>query len=318
MPGILWLRVPLAGSLAHINLWLLDDGDSWALVDTGLDSQDCRDAWENLSAVVLPDKPVGRIIVTHYHPDHIGLAGYLGDKFQVDLSMTRGTAERARFLLDNKVDDWKEAIEAFCLLHGIKSVNLYTDFITGQRYRKAVSKLPGQIAFIDHEQSLTIGQYAWRPLVARGHAEDHLSLFCPELNLLISGDQILPVITSNVSVHFNNADEDALDEYLASMLRFSQLPEDTLVLPSHGRVFTGLHNRIARINASHERQLTKTYELCATPASAWDMAPRLFERRLDDLNLMLAFGETLAHLTYLQNQGKLKRQFNKETCYFSR
>ena len=154
-------------------------------------------------------------------------------------------------------------------------------------------------------------------MVVRGHAEDHLSLFCPALNLLISGDQVLPTITSNVGLHFNNADDDALDEYLTSMTGFAQLPEETLVLPSHGRIFTGLYNRIAAIRHSHDKQLEKTYTLCATPASAWEVTPKLFERPLDELNLMLAFGETLAHLTYLQNRGKLKKQFSEETCYFA-
>ena len=316
-PGIFWLRVPLPGTLNHINLWLLDAGDSWVLVDTGIDAGVTRAAWDKLSAGLLRDKPVSRIIVTHYHPDHVGLAGYLGDKFQADLFMTRVTAERTRFLLSSRVGDWEEAVQPFCRLHGIQSVDLYMDFITGQRYRQAVSKLPGNIAFLDHEKPITIGAYEWRPLVVRGHAEDHLSLFCPALNLLISGDQVLPRITSNVGIHFNNADEDALDEYLSSMTRFARLPEETLVLPSHGRVFTGLYNRIAAINHNHDKQLEKTYTLCATPANAWEVTPRLFERPLDDLNLMLAFGETLAHLAYLQNRGKLKKQFDNETCYYA-
>ena len=316
-PGLFWLRVPLPGTLNHINLWLLDDGDSWTLVDTGINAQVTRVAWETLSAALLKDKPVSRIIVTHYHPDHVGLAGYLGDKFQADLFMTRVTAERTRFLLNSRVDDWREDTQSFCRLHGIQATDLYMDFITGQRYRQAVSKLPEQITFLDHGQPLTIGDHDWHPMVVRGHAEDHMSFFCPVLSLLISGDQVLPTITSNVGLHINNADEDALDEYLSSMTRFAQLPEETLVLPSHGRIFTGLYNRIAAIRHSHDKQLEKTYTLCATPASAWEVTPKLFERPLDELNLMLAFGETLAHLVYLQNRGKLKKQFNKETCYFA-
>ena len=316
-PGLFWLRVPLPGTLNHINLWLLDDADSWTLVDTGINAQVTRAAWETLSAGLLKDKPVSRIIVTHYHPDHVGLAGYLGDKFQADLFMTRVTAERTRFLLNSRVEDWEEATQPFCRLHGIQSVDLYMDFITGQRYRQAVSKLPDNITFLNHKQPITIGAYEWHPMVVRGHAEDHMSLFCPALNLLISGDQVLPTITSNVGLHFNNADDDALDEYLTSMTRFVQLPEETLVLPSHGRIFTGLYNRIAAIRHSHDKQLEKTYTLCATPASAWEVTPRLFERPLDELNLMLAFGETLAHLTYLQNRGKLKKQFSEETCYYA-
>ena len=316
-PGIFWLRIPLPGRLDHINLWLLDAGDSWTLVDTGIAWGDAREAWDRVADELLRDKPVGRIIVTHFHPDHIGLAGYLGDKFKAELAMTRVTAERTRFLLDSEADDWRETVQAFCLLHGIENQDQYLSFITGQRYRTAVSKLPEVITFLDHEKSITIGDYEWQPLVVCGHAEDHLSLYCPALKLLISGDQILPTITSNVGLHINNEDKDALDEYLVSMIRFEQLPEDTLVLPSHGRVFTGLYKRIAAINHSHDRQLKKVHALCETPASAWDVSPRLFSRPLDEFNRIMAFGETLAHLEYLQIRGKLTKQIQNGTCYYA-
>ena len=316
-PGIFWLRIPLPGRLDHINLWLLDAGDSWTLVDTGLDWEEARQAWDKIAAELVQDRPVGRIIVTHYHPDHVGLAGYLGKKFKTNLAMTRVTAERTRFLLNCRADDWKKNVQSFCRLHGIAAEDQYLSFITGQRYRNVVSKLPETIAFLDHEQPIPIGAYEWQPLVVCGHAEDHLSLFCPALQLLISGDQVLPTITSNVGLHVNNGDEDALDEYLASMTRFSNLPEETLVLPSHGQVFTGLYKRIAAINHNHARQLQKVHALCATPASAWEVSPKLFSRPLDDFNRILAFGETLAHLEYLHNRGELTKQFHNGTCYYA-
>ena len=315
-PGVFWLRMPLWESLDHINLWLLDEGDSWTLVDTGLGSQGCKEAWQRLAGELLRDKPVGRIIVTHFHPDHIGLAGYLHEKFQAPLAMTEVTAKRARFLLEDRGRERLEAIEAFCVLHGIKLTERYAKFIRGWRYREQVTALPEQIAFLDHQLPVMIGACEWQPMVVRGHAEDHLSLFCPPLELLISGDQVLPRITSNVSVHFSNADEDELAEYLASMDRFARLPEQTLVLPSHGRVFTGLHGRIAQIRRSHDQQLARTAELCAAPVNAWELAPRLFARSINDDNVLLAFGETLAHLKYLENRGRLETQFQGETCYY--
>ncbi len=316
-PGIFWLRVPLPGKLDHINLWLLDAGDSWTLVDTGISWGEARNAWDKIATELVQDKPVGRIIVTHFHPDHVGMAGYLGDKFQAELAMTEMTAVRTRFLLDSKTADWKESVNAFCRLHGIREQDQYLSFTTGQLYRTVVTALPETVTYIDHEQPIPIGAHEWQPMVVCGHAEDHLALYCPALKLLISGDQVLPTITSNVGLHVNNDDEDALDDYLSSMTRFAELPEDTLVLPSHGRIFTGLYKRIAAINHSHDRQLNKVYDLCEAPGNAWDVAPRLFTRRLDEFNRIMAFGETLAHLEYLHNRGKLTKEIRNGTCYYA-
>ena len=316
-PGIFWLRIPLPGRLDHINLWLLDGGESWTLVDTGLDWMEARQAWDRVADELVRDKPLSRIIVTHFHPDHVGLAGYLGSKFSAELAMTRMTAERTRFLLDSENDDCRATVTAFCRRHGIEPEEQYLSFITGQRYRTAVSRLPETVTLLDHEQPIHIGEHEWQPLVVCGHAEDHLALYCPALELLISGDQVLPTITANVALHTNNEDRDALDEYLSSMIRFAQLPEDTLVLPSHGKVFTGLYNRIAAINHNHNEQLNKVHALCATPGCAWGLSPKLFSRPLDDFNRIMAFGETLAHLEYLYNRGKLTKEIHKGTCYYA-
>ena len=316
-PGVFWLRIPLPGRLDHVNLWLLDAGGSWVLVDTGLDWGEAREAWDRIAVELVRDKPVGRIIVTHFHPDHVGLAGYLGEKFNAEIAMTGMTALRTRHLLDSVKDDWRERAAAFCRRHGIGPEDQYLAFVTGQGYRGAVSRLPETVTFFDHEQPVSIGGHAWQPLVVNGHAEDHLALHCPDLELLISGDQVLPTITSNVAMHINNEGEDPLEQYLGSMARFEELPEDTLVLPSHGKVFNGLHRRTAAIHQSHDRQLARTHTLCGTPGNAWDLSPELFNRPLDDLNRIMAFGETLAHLEYLHRRGKLAKEMRNGTCYYA-
>ena len=185
-PGIFWLRVPLPGGLDHINLWLLDAGESWTLVDTGLDWGAAREAWNRLVRELAGNKPVSRIIVTHFHPDHVGLAGYLGGKFGAGIAMTRMTALMTRHLLDSLRDDWKERASAFCRLHGIGPEEQYLDFITGQGYRTVVSRLPESVTVLDHDRPIAIGEHAWQPLVVNGHAEEHVALFCPDLELLIS------------------------------------------------------------------------------------------------------------------------------------
>ncbi len=316
-PGIFWLRIPLPGRLAHINLWLLDSGASWTLVDTGIAWGAARAAWDRIADELVRDKPVGRIIVTHFHPDHVGLAGYLGEKFNAEVAMTRKTEELTRFLLDSDKDDLRDSVTAFCRLHGIGAHEQYLDFVTGQHYRTVVSRLPDSVTVLEHEQPIPIGAQVWQPLVMRGHAQDHLALFCPGLKVLISGDQVLPTITSNIALHIDNEDEDALEQYLSSMSRFRQLPQDTLVLPSHGKVFNGLHQRIAAIHHSHDRQLAQTRALCESPGNAWELCPRLFPRPLDDFNRILAFGETLAHLEYLHRRGELGKEFRNGACYYA-
>ena len=316
-PGVFWLRIPLPGRLDHINLWLLDAGGSWVLVDTGLDRGEAREAWDRVAVELVRDKPVSRIIVTHFHPDHVGLAGYLGEKFNAEIAMTGMTALRTRHLLYSVKEDWRGRAAAFCRLHGVGPEDQYLEFITGQLYRTTVSGLPDTVTFLDHEQPISIGGHAWQPLVVNGHAEDHLALYCPGLELLISGDQVLPTITSNVGMHINNEGEDPLEQYLGSMAVFGELPEDTLVLPSHGKVFNGLHRRIAAIHHSHDRQLAQTHALCETPGNAWDLSPKLFNRPLDDFNRIMAFGETLAHLEYLRRRGKLAKEMRNGTCYYA-
>jgi glyoxylase-like metal-dependent hydrolase (beta-lactamase superfamily II) len=303
--GIRWLRLPLPFQLDHVNVWLIGEPDGWTLVDTGIDAAVTREAWRTLFRTALEGRPLRRVIVTHYHPDHMGLARFLWEEFRPEFVMTGETEARARFLLKGAEPELIEDIAAFCRAHAIDRVGQYTDYVTGAGYRKMVSGLPGDITCIDEVTTLLIGGRAWRPIIANGHAPGHMSLYCEELGLLIAGDQILPNITCNISVQATNRDEDALDAYLESMHRFTDLPEDTVVLPAHGRVFSGLHARIDAITAHHRASLDKVLAICAAPRCLTKVAPRMFRRKLEGLNYFLGLGEALSHLVYLHNRDEV-------------
>lgn len=228
-PGASWLRVTLPGRLRRINLWLLEDGDHWTPADTGLNLEGVQQTWERLATGPLRDKPAVR------------------------LCMAEATARRARFLLDSDLEDRRAALDDCCALHGIPCAEHEAEFIAGQRYRQAGARLPGDLAVLDHERPLVIGARERLPPAAHGRAEDRLSLFCPDLSLPIAGDQALPAIAGNAAGHFNNVAEDALAECLESMERFAALPRELLTLPSHGRVFANLRNRMAAVRHSQAR-----------------------------------------------------------------
>jgi glyoxylase-like metal-dependent hydrolase (beta-lactamase superfamily II) len=305
-PGIRWIRLPLPFELNHINVWLLQDQDGWTLVDTGLNADIVREAWESLFLSALDGKAIRRIIITHYHPDHMGLAKFLCDKFKPELLMTAETEANTRFLLRGADAGEVGAIQAFCRVHGIDRVEQYTDFVTGARYRKIISGLPEAVSRINADTVLHIGGDDWRPIIANGHAPGHASLYSAGRGLLIAGDQVLPGISPNISVTATNRDEDALRAYLHSMQRFTGLDSDTTVLPSHGKVFTGLHARVNAIVAHHHERLDLVLALCEEPLSLTEVAQGMFRKDLDGANYVLALGEALSHLMYLHNRGELE------------
>lgn len=305
-PGIRWIRLPLPFELNHINVWLLQDQDGWTLVDTGLNADIVREAWENLFLSALDDKPIRRIIITHYHPDHMGLAKFLWDKFQPELLMTAETEANTRFLLRGADAGEAGAIQAFCRLHGIDRVEQYTDFVTGARYRKIISGLPEAVCRLAADTLLSIGVDDWRPIIANGHAPGHASLYSAGRGLLIAGDQVLPGISPNISVTATNRDEDALQAYLHSMQRFIELDVDTKVMPSHGKVFTGLHARVNEIVAHHHERLDSVLALCERPLSLTEVAQGMFRKKLDGADYVLALGEALSHLMYLHYRGEME------------
>jgi glyoxylase-like metal-dependent hydrolase (beta-lactamase superfamily II) len=304
-PGVLWMRMPLGGSLAFINVWALKDGDGWALVDTGINTGPTSQAWRSVIAGPLGDGPITRVLVTHLHPDHIGLAGWITRKYACRLWMTRLEYLQCRMLVtDTGREAPQDAIDFY------RSAGWDEEALENYKARfggfgKGVYQLPDSFHRIQDGEEIVIGDHVWRVVVGSGHSMEHACLHCPELKLFISGDQVLPRISSNVSVFPSEPDGDPLTEWLVSLARIKQVvPDDVLVLPAHNDPFIGLHARLDHLIRGHERGLDRLERTLAQPKRAIDVFGSLFARKIDGDMLGMATGESLAHLHCLVGRGR--------------
>jgi glyoxylase-like metal-dependent hydrolase (beta-lactamase superfamily II) len=308
-PGVRWLRMRLPFALNHINLWLLDDGPGWTIVDCGYALDETRDAWERIFACELDGKPVRRIVVTHYHPDHIGLAGWLTERWDAPLWTTEKEWLHACMHAQEGRDDAAAASRhAFAHRAGLDD-SASTVFAERQgSYRRGVPSVPATYHRLSEGSVIAIGGREWRVIIGEGHAPEHACLYCAEAGVLIAGDQILPRISPNISVQTYEPDGDPLARYLASLAKLrAALPPDILVLPSHNLPFYGVHQRIDELAAHHRERCAEVVAACARPHSAADMIPVLFRRILDRHQMGFALGEALSHLHYLEGQGVIAR-----------
>jgi glyoxylase-like metal-dependent hydrolase (beta-lactamase superfamily II) len=317
-PGIFWLRMPLPFALDHINLWLLEDKDGWTIVDTGICRDEIKALWRKLLTDVMAKRPVKRIIATHFHPDHLGLAGWLEEECGAPLWMTGTEWLMGSFLYyDSDARTTTRTLD-FYRRHGL-SEQWLTKLNSGNRYRRAVSPPPTAFYRIRDGDSISIGDKDWRVIVGNGHAPEHACLYCEALGTFISGDQILPKITPNISVYASEPDSNPLGLYLESLANFYALPQETLVLPSHGYPFTGLHARLDYIHEHHGDHFGELLAAIDQPRSAAELIPVMFQRQLDTHQIFFAMGECLAHLAYLTEGGQLVRYLSKNGLYlFSR
>lgn len=310
-PSLRWARIPMPGSLGHINSWLLDDDDSVTVVDTGLMLRDCSDAWKALLAGALEGERIGRVIGTHLHPDHIGLAGWLAKKHDVKLWMTRGELMTARMIVSDTSDTMPE--EAVTLQRAAGWGDDVLDAMRARgwgRFSRVVYPLPRSYVRIKDGDVLDMGPHRWRVVVGSGHSPEHACLWNETDGVLVSGDQVLPRISSNVSVNITEPDSDPLGEWLASIDKLlAILPSDLIVCPAHGEPFKGLHVRLHALRDEHRMRLYKLAEAIAeTPMRAVDSFPLLFNRPVADHNAELATGEALAHLKRLEVEGRIRRE----------
>lgn len=310
--GVGWARLPVPGSLKHINVWAIDDGDPGAggvaLVDTGLDIPPSREAWEALFGGPLAGRTVTRIIVTHFHPDHIGLAGWLTERFGVALWMSRDEWLFARMLTaDTRPSAPREAI-AYWRAAGWSAEQVETEAAKSWgRFASVVSPVPLSFIRIRDGDSLRIGARDWRVMVGNGHCPEHVCLIDEEAGLMIAGDQVLPRITSNVSLSLSEPEADPLGDWLGSIAKLKTLPDTLLVLPSHGEPFTGLHARLDALDAGHHDRLNALHAHIAEPKRAVDCFSVLFGRKIDESVIGLATGEAMAHLRRLEVEGRAHR-----------
>lgn len=323
--GIFWVRMPLPFKLDHINLWLLadqdEDGACWTIVDTGYGVSATHELWEKHFAATMAGGRVRRIIVTHYHPDHVGCAAWLHERTGAPVWMTAAEYLSAHAAAEDVAGFDRDNSARLFMAHGLGRVR--PDFAEAQKaragaYKRGVPTVPRQYVRIMDGDVLRIGARDWRVITAFGHAPEHATLFAADGSILISGDQVLPRITTNVGVWGNQPEADPLRLFLDGMDRFAGLPADTLVLPSHDRVFVGLHERIAELREHHAQRLAQLEQALDTPKCAADVLPVLFKRQLDDHQLVFAIGEAIAHLHYLWKAGRAARTRDPDGIYLFR
>jgi glyoxylase-like metal-dependent hydrolase (beta-lactamase superfamily II) len=300
------LALPFA--LDHVNIWLVDDDDGWTVVDSGLADDRTRARWRELQQGLLAARPLTRVLVTHYHPDHMGLAGWLCAEAGAELWTSRTEWLTARLYAQDAGEEWVAVGREFDRRAGLDDRLIAERAARGNLYRRRVVPPPPSFRRVRHGDRLRLNGSDWQVLVGRGHAPEMLCLFSPERNVLIAGDQVLPKISPNVSVWPSEPEADPLAEFLESLASFRELPEDCLVLPSHGLPFRGLHARIDQLIGHHQDRLERTLEACAMPLTLAEVMPRLFDRTLDVHQLQFALGESLAHLNYLVGKDQLERQ----------
>jgi glyoxylase-like metal-dependent hydrolase (beta-lactamase superfamily II) len=309
--GVHWLRMPLPFALDHINLWLLEDGDGFTLVDTGYGDATTRAIWEAHRSGMLRDRPIRRIVATHYHPDHLGNADWLAQRYGLQVVMTAPEyltghaihAQTSGYALDDTCGLFRA--------HGVADEHVQSLRDRGNRYRAGVPEMPMRFTRLFPGSTLAIDDEAWRVIAGYGHSPEHAALHCPARGVMVSGDMLLPRISTNVAVWPAEPDADPLARFLDSIGAFESLPGDTLVLPSHGLPFRGIARRVAQLREHHRerlRELADAVRASGDGCTAADIVPVLFRRPLDVQQRFFAVGEAIAHLNYLAVRGALTRR----------
>jgi glyoxylase-like metal-dependent hydrolase (beta-lactamase superfamily II) len=304
-PGLHWLSMPLPFALDHINLWLVSDAEGWTIVDTGIGNDQTRTLWDRLLERF---KQIRRVVLTHYHPDHAGNAEWLCTRFGVELWTTQGEYLTAHAVRASAAGYTTEAVLKVFQRNGLDAAKHAAMSGRGNRYAQLVPGFPHSYRRIIDGDVVKIGKHEWRAIVGHGHAPEHLSLYCEDLNVLIAGDMLLSTISTNVSVWSIDPEGDPLRLFLDSIARYRELPADVLVLPSHGKPFRGAHERVDQLEKHHrERFAELKQELKKGQKSAGELLPVLFRRPLDAHQTFFAMGEAIAHLHYLYYAGEANR-----------
>ncbi len=311
-PGLYWIRLSLPFRLDHVNVWAIEGAGGWTVIDTGLDDGRTRAAWKGLLNGALAGRPVERVVATHFHPDHIALAAWLADRTGASFAASLTDWLFARTLSTDDTPGQAATVERFYRRAGLDGEALDALLDRGNAYARLVKAVPPVLTRLRHGDALDMGAATWRVIAGAGHTPEPVCLFRPadasgRAPLLISGDQVLPVISPNISVWPTEPDADPLADYLESFDALLALPEETLVLPSHGAPFRGLHLRLAGLRRHHEERLAEIAELCTTPRTAAQVADAVFRPDLDTHQKVFALGEAVAHLNHLVGRGAITR-----------
>jgi glyoxylase-like metal-dependent hydrolase (beta-lactamase superfamily II) len=306
-PGVQWLRQPLPYRLDHVNIYLLQDDDGWAVLDTGLATSACRAAWDAVLSGPLAGQRLTRMIVTHYHPDHVGLAGWLSERFDLPLSMPRPEYLYSLALQYAPGDLGADTYRPFYRRHGLSPEVTELVLSRGHEYLRRTTGVPTAYHRIQHGDRLRIGARDFGVITGGGHALEQAMLLQPQERLFLAADQVIARISPNVSVHAMEPDLDALGIYLRSLHSLRDtVPHDVLVLPGHGLPFHGLHVRLDELIEHHAQRCGLIADACRDrPLSVAEIVPYVFQRELDEHQTGFAFGEVLAHVNHMLGAGSL-------------
>ena len=312
-PGVKWIRMALPFVLDHINLWLLrdevDGRQGWSVVDCCIAKDESKAQWEDIFATQLEGLPILRVMVTHMHPDHVGLASWLCERWNAPLWMSATDFHLARYGSHAGTSFGGEGAARFFGSHGLTDP-VSVEQVRGRShyYSSLVPSMPERYCRMMDGDTIRIGAHHWTAISGYGHAPEHISLYCPDLKVLIGGDMMLPRISTNVSVFDIEPESNPLTLFLRSIDKFVALPADTLTLPSHGKPFKELHTRITQLHNHHLERMAEVMSLCKSkPSTGMDVVPVMFKRPLDIHQMTFALGEAVAHLHALWFAGKLKR-----------
>ena len=305
---MLWTCIPLPYRLDHVNIYFLRDGDGWAVIDTGIQTDEAKRIWEKLFSGPMRGETITRVIVTHHHPDHIGLAGWLCERFNAPLLTSYSTYMGSQFISLARSENLTRYTFDFYRSHGMSEEHASLVAIQGNEYLRRVAGLPAHFLRLVMADVLEVGTRSLRVLTGDGHAQEQVMLYSEADNMLFAADQVLERISPNISVFAGEPNGDPLGHYLRS-LRFlrNELPEDVLVLAGHRRPFIGLRHRCQELEDHHEERCDRIRAACAqAPHSVADLVPLLFARELDAHQMSFAFTETLAHVNRLVRRGEIE------------
>lgn len=307
-PDVRWLRLPLPFRLDHVNVYLIRNGVGWTAVDSGLGTDACKDAWKAVLAGPLRGQGLASLVVTHFHPDHVGLAGWLTSRFDLGMSMPRPEYLHSLLLQHAPADLGAEVFRPFYQLHGLSAEATEIVLSRGHEYLRRTTGVPPSYHRIKHGDTLAIGGRDLRVLTGGGHSLEQAMLYQPAEKLFFAADQVIARISPNVSVHPMEPDLDALGIYLRSLADTrAAVAADVLVLPGHGLPFYGLHDRIDALMAHHAARCAEIAAACReVPLTVAQILPHIFPRTLDAHQTGFAFGEVLAHVNHMLAQGTLR------------
>ena len=308
--------MPLPFKLDHINLWLIKESDGWTLIDTGINNKITKRLWVKALVKMSPWGKLKRLICTHSHPDHMGLAGWFCSKYGIDLFCTQGEwAMGNKF--SNAREDEEEEFRAFFRSAGCTKDQIEILTMHGLQSSKFFEPVPNDFTNICDKDLITIGDKTWKVIVGEGHSIEQATFYCEEIKVLISGDQILTRITPTITLLANNQKSDPLRAFLQSNKKYQSLPIETRVLPSHNQPFTGLHERLNQYERHHSDRLEETYKACGNGVTATEISNGMFSSSGDPYHSFFSISETLSHLRYLDTAGSIGVQKEGEVdIYF--